>query len=136
MADILTVEEVQTWAPSLTESDATLLHKALNAAVRRVAPCLTVDDADPDAIDEARLILSTSIKRREDVDSWVHSITTGPHHVTMRDSAAHVSVLAPTDEDALRALCATTSSRGNGPRGHFPPPSGIDHLFHSPRWPR
>lgn len=132
MIEILTLEQVRSRAPSLSQADATTLHAALNSAARRAAPCLSVDEPDSGLVAEAQLVLLNAIDRQQDVKAWVESITTGPYATRFRDAAASVSALAASDVAALRSLCASAPPAGL-PEGSFPPPAGYDRLFAQPR---
>lgn len=132
VTELISLDDIESRTPDLSPSDAELLHEALNATVRRIAPCLATPGADPGAVAEARNLLLLRVLPRLDVDSWVESVTTGKYSVKFRPSAAAVNLLNGAEESALRRLCGATAT-GGLPEGYFPDAAGYDRLFYQPR---
>ena len=129
--DLVSLAQVESRTPFLSRDDQVLLRAELNAAVRRIAPCLTTIDADEDAVAEAIGIVLRALGR-QDTDAWVESVTTGKYAVRYRPGAAASGVLTAGDEAALRRLCGPTAPAGL-PDGSFPAPGGHERLFRTLR---
>lgn len=131
MADAISREVVGRTVPDLTPDQLDRLHREVNAAVRRIAPCLGEVAPDGDEIVEAEGIVLRALGRR-DVEAWVASVTTGKYSVTYRDGAGTTALFTDVDERALRKLCPAAAP-GGMPEGSFPPPGGHDRLFRTLR---
>ena len=131
MADAVSHEVVGWAVPDLTPNQLDRLHREVNAAVRRVAPCLGEAALDSDEIAEAEGIVLRALGRG-DVEAWVASVTTGKYSVTYRNSAGTTALFTGDDERALRKLCPAAVPSGM-PEGSFPPLGGHDRLFHTLR---
>ena len=131
MVDAISLQVVQQAVPDLTPDQLDRLHREVNAAVRRIAPCLGGVDLNGDEIVEAEGIVLRALGRR-DVEAWVESVTTGKYSVTYRNSAGTASLFTDVDERALRKLCPAAAPAGM-PVGCFPPPGGHDRLFRTLR---
>ena len=127
MVDAISLQVVQQAVPDLTPDQLDRLHREVNAAVRRIAPCLGEVDLNSDEIVEAEGIVLRALGRR-DVEAWVESVTTGKYSVTYRNSAGTTALFTDVDEQALRRLCPAAAP-GGMPEGSFPPPGGHDRLF-------
>lgn len=127
--DTVTVEDVKAAAPNLDDAEAQRMAAAINAQVRRVAPCFA-EAASEDMVAEARQIVSTALRRAASVASWVQSETTGPKRVDYwRQEGA--GVLNSAEERQLAALCpiAPQGAGRSGAQAAFPDPSGLEALF-------
>ena len=131
MVDAISLQVVQQAVPDLTPDQLDRLHREVNAAVRRIAPCLGGVDLNSDGIVEAEGIVLRALDRR-DVEAWVESVTTGKYSVTYRNSAGTTALFTGDDERALRKLCPAAAPAGM-PEGSFPPPGGHDRLFRTLR---
>ena len=131
MVDAISLQVVQQAVPDLTPDQLDRLHREVNAAVRRIAPCLGEGDLNSDEIVEAEGIVLRALGRR-DVEAWVASVTTGKYSVTYRDGAGTTALFTDVDEQALRKLCPAATPAGI-PEGSFPPPGGHDRLFRTLR---
>ena len=131
MVDAISREVVGQAVPDLTPDQLDRLHREVNAAVRRIAPCLGEVDLNGDVIVEAEGIVLRALGRR-DVEAWVASVTTGKYSVTYRDGAGTTALFTDVDEQALRKLCPAAAP-GGMPEGSFPPPGGHDRLFRTLR---
>ena len=131
MADAISREVVGRAVPDLTPDQLDRLHREVNAAVRRIAPCLGEVDLNSDEIVEAEGIVLRALGRR-DVEAWVASVTTGKYSVTYRDGAGTTALFTDDDARALRKLCPAAAPAGM-PEGSFPPPGGHDRLFRTLR---
>ena len=132
MAELIEIWDVEARTPDLATDEQQQLHAELNAAGRRVAPCLAADVLTADQVVEARGILLRAIDRAGAVDAWVESVTTGPYSAKFRASTGTSCILTREDEAALRALCPVATQPGL-PRGSFPAAAGLDRLF-ARRW--
>ena len=130
MDELIEMWDVETRTPDLTPDEQQQLHAELNAAGRRVAPCLAADVLTADQAVEARGILLRAIDRAGAVEAWVESVSTGPYGTKFRASAGTSSILTSADEAALRALCGGTSD-ALAPLGSFPAAGPYDRLFAS-----
>ena len=131
MVDAISLQVVQQAVPDLTPDQLDRLHREVNAAVRRIAPCLGEVDLNSDEIVEAEGLVLRAIGRR-DVEAWVASVTTGKDSVTYRDGAGTTALFTDVDERALRKLCPAAAPAGM-PECCFPPPGGHDRLFRTLR---
>ena len=104
MVDAISLQVVGQAVPDLTPDQLDRLHREVNAAVRRIAPCLGEGDLTSDEIVEAEGIVLRALGRR-DVEAWVASVTTGKYSVTYRNSAGTTALFTDVDERALRKLC-------------------------------
>lgn len=131
MADVILLDVVEQAVPDLTPDQLGRLHREVNAAVRRIAPCLGEATFGSDEIVEAEGIVLRALGRH-DVEAWVASVTTGKYGVTYRNSAGTTALFTGDDERALRKLCPAAAHSGM-PEGSFPLPGGHDRLFRTLR---
>ena len=132
MVDAISLQVVQQAVPDLTPDQLDRLHREVNAAVRRIAPCLGGVDLNGDEIVEAEGVVLRALGRR-DVDAWAEAVTTGKYSVKYRPDAGTTSLFTEGDEAALRRLCGTRPASGT-PEGSFPTAGSYDRLFGRPRY--
>lgn len=81
----------------------------VNARVRRIAPCLAVEDPDPDQLAEAKLVLLGAIKRWADTGAGAfQQQTAGPFSVSTDTRQRGGYNLWPSEIDQLQDICGGT----------------------------
>ena len=125
MPDLIDLGLILEVCPSLSSQEAYILLAAVNAQVRRVAPCLS--GATEDQRDEAIFVVTEALRRPA---AWIDSESAGPFTVKYRALlSGQVSVLSAADVAALRGLCGAAVPVPGVSRGSFPEPSGIEALY-------
>ena len=127
MVDLIDFQLVEEAAPSLSSTQVERLLDAVNAQVRRVAPCL-LDESSPGRPEALQLVFDALRATEGAPPPWLESDTTGPFTARFRAMGAR-SVLSQAEEGALRALCPAAATTTGTSRASFPPPGPIDRIF-------
>ncbi len=128
--DVLLLDEVADLAPALSMESAMKLHAAINAQVRRCAPCIADGSVSADALAEATWAAHRAVERLAEARGWVRRESTGRYSVDFGDIPA--DIFSAIEAANLAALCPRDPAATPGlPSGSFPTAAGVERLFRS-----